>query len=172
MLRVDSDRRLFPRPHYATLVLTRAEADYYDARHGAGSYTFRTADAPPLWPTEGAPYVAKQATSLTLLGPGRFVVASTREVDLTVVQWNEPGGGRYAENLEFHGFTYDGSGGLGAELRVGAETELRELVLPRDYLPLTVAPWSGLEPGPDGEPEPPVAPPQAIRGLLLDRHAG
>jgi len=58
---------------------------------GDGSSSFYPSEPPlnPLWDDEGLPYVTREARGMTVIARGGRVLAMSRDIELTLVQWND-----------------------------------------------------------------------------------
>lgn len=123
---------------------------------GNGTSTFYPTEPAlePLWEEDTLPYIARQASGIIVIARGGQVLATSQDIDLTLVQWNDhsvapyrpvPGPDGTCRSVSGVG---SGMGGCFVYLRPDAPgIELVDVVLPASYFPLRVE-------GPDGVSEP------------------
>lgn len=144
-----------PLRHQRGWIIAYQQEGVHTEFRGGTSTFYPTEDArPPLWDVDVLPYIARPASGLVVIARGGQVLASTGDIDLTLVQWNDHSLPPYQPAPGSDGIRSPVSGmggGLGGRfvyLRPDAEgMELVDVVLPASWGPLSVE-------GPNGLPQP------------------
>lgn len=135
------------------------EGVYTDLGHGSASFHPNEPPLEPLWDEGSLPYVAHKARGMTVVTRSGQVLASSTDIDLTLVQWNDRSIPVYRPAPDAHGAwtpvagVGSGAGGCFVYLDPDVEgMELVDVVLPDSFGPLWVE-VSG-DPNPPGKAQP------------------